>query len=499
MLLPRALGLVALLLALAALGMAPSPTSAASEVSPETFAEVSSGVALIRTYGCRGKPLGQGTGFLVGTSVVMTARHVVVGACRVRVRVSGADFVGKRTVFWYGGGASTSAADLATIKLDRAVQDGYVFRVRSNRVPPGLNLGTAGYPLGNKVSFNQGKIIWRGKVNRAPALAVRMLGAEGASGSPFFDRDGRVVGILQIGLGKARDVLGQRTSGVLMGLDLVRWWGPHARLDLCRAYPGGGIAGCPGTKPPPPASEVVEVTAANMSGTEDGSPQSEFSTAPSFVAFLQIEFASATTKRHTFEAYTVSPVGSREDQCGGSISVGWEGVTCEVRLTAPTPGQWRVVYLIDGRQRAVGFSITGSSQPPGTSPRITQCWVQYTGGSTDNWSPTSAVTALEASDILGRGAANFSTIARMDPVPTADIGGGVVTLTLIQPNGQVFGSGTIPTWEAGYAMYGFTLRATWSDDGLLFFQHPERTGQGAWTFRWSGPGGQTCSSVVSIS
>jgi hypothetical protein len=78
-----------------------------------------------------------------------------------------------------------------------------------------------------------------------------MLGAEGASGSPFFDDEGRVVGVLQLGLG-AKEILGQRTAGVLEGLDLVRWWGPRDRLDLCRAYPKGGIAGCPDSTPPPP-------------------------------------------------------------------------------------------------------------------------------------------------------------------------------------------------------------------------------------------------------
>src|SRR4249920_1036232 len=209
-----------LIVGIAAIGVEPSSVNAARDVSPGTFSRVSSGVALVRAYGCGGKPLGQGTGFLVGTSVVMTARHVVAGACRLRVRVGGDTFVGTRAVSWRGGGASTSAADVATIKLDHA-STGFVFRVRSSRVALGMNLGMAGYPLGNRLSFNQGKIFWRGKKDRAPLLAVRMLGAEGASGAPFIDDNGRVVGILQIGLG-SKDIFGQRTSGVVMGLDLVR-------------------------------------------------------------------------------------------------------------------------------------------------------------------------------------------------------------------------------------------------------------------------------------
>ena len=165
----------ALIVGIAATGVAPS-SHAARDVSPGTFSRVSSGVALIRTYGCGGKSLGQGTGFLVGSSVVMTARHVIVGACRARIRVGGETFFAKRAVSWHGGGASTSAADVATLKLDHA-SDGFVFRVRSTRVPLGTNLGMVGYPLGNRLSLNQGRRSGAGKENGAPLLAVRMLGA----------------------------------------------------------------------------------------------------------------------------------------------------------------------------------------------------------------------------------------------------------------------------------------------------------------------------------
>ena len=219
------------------------------------FAEVSSGVALIHTYRCNGAPIGQGTGFLVGTSVVMTARHVVNGACRIRVRVDRANFVGTHWSAWSGGGTSASAADLATIKLSRPATGGYVFRIRL-RVPLGANLGMVGYPLGNRLSLNQGKLIQRGRVKAAPLIAVRMLGAEGASGAPFIDDNGRVVGIVQIGLG-SRMSSGSEHRACWWGSILCAGGGPHARLDLCRAYPNGGIAGCPSSapkpKPPPPA------------------------------------------------------------------------------------------------------------------------------------------------------------------------------------------------------------------------------------------------------
>ena len=45
-----------------------------------------------------------------------------------------------------------------------------------------------------------------------PILELRMLGAEGGSGSPIVDNTGAVVGIFQLGLG-AKDLAGQRTAG----------------------------------------------------------------------------------------------------------------------------------------------------------------------------------------------------------------------------------------------------------------------------------------------
>ena len=114
----------------------------------------------------------------------------------------------------------------------------HIFRVRSSSARDGSNLGMVGYPLGNRLSLNQGTIIWIGTVKGAPLLAVRMLGAEGASGAPFIDDLGRVVGILQIGLG-SKDVIGQRTSGVVEGLDLVRWWGPTRAARPLSCVPEG--------------------------------------------------------------------------------------------------------------------------------------------------------------------------------------------------------------------------------------------------------------------
>lgn len=383
------IGVVLVFAGLLGTGAEPVTANARPSISPGLFQSISSGVALIKTFTCGGRPIAEGSGFLVGDSVVMTARHVVRGACRVRVHVDGATSTSTRWSYWSGGGTSQDAADLATIKLPTPAVGGYVFRIRASLPPLGSNLSSVGYPLNHPLSLNQGKLVSRIRAHGAPLIAVKMLGAEGGSGSPFVDDRGRVVGILQVGLGST-DVLGERTTGVLLGLDLVRWWGPRARLDLCRAYPHGGIAGCPGSSPPPPP---------------------------------------------------------------------------------PPP-------------------------PPPAKPHIQQCWAQPVPAGS-YWTPDLAQTSFLGNDILTQGPTNFVEVAQLDASPTTSIAPGAVTLTLTQPNGQVFSTVTDNDWQVGDDQNAYDFHWTLTD-GSLFFQHPDQTGSGAWTFSWTGPDGQTCSNQITV-
>lgn len=242
----------------------------APRLSPGKFAEVSSGVVLIRGFTCAGVASVSGTGFLVGQSVVMTARHVVdpPGAlkrrvCRVKVRVDGRWVAVLRTNWWYKrSDPSGRGTDLATLKLAQpASPDDYVFGIRDSSPPLGTNLSMIGYPLANGLSMTQGTLLLKRTWAGVPMLVIRLLGAEGASGSPVVDDAGQLVGVLQLGFGSS-DILGQRTSGVIAGIDVASWWGSGnaAERNLCRAYPNGGVPGCgapaptPAPSPEPPAS-----------------------------------------------------------------------------------------------------------------------------------------------------------------------------------------------------------------------------------------------------
>jgi hypothetical protein len=227
----------------------------APHLPPYRFAEIADGVVLIRTFSCRGSLIATGTGFLVGEAVVMTARHVIQGACRVQVRASGQWIRVTRSTWWRTNAQSNGRVeDLATLRLAHPA-DGHIFEFRRNPPAAGANLAMLGHPLGSaRVNMTQGRLMRRQWIGRVPVILVNLLGAEGASGSPLVDNNGQVVGILQLGLGGS-DALGQRTAGVVVGIDLSVWWGKgQATRDLCRAYPRGGIPGCgpPPVEPPPP-------------------------------------------------------------------------------------------------------------------------------------------------------------------------------------------------------------------------------------------------------
>jgi Trypsin-like peptidase domain len=326
----------------------PSASRSASEVSPGVFNEVSTGVAYITTYGCGGRPIAQGSGFLVGDSVVMTARHVVHGACKLRIFVNGERFQAKSWVFWRGGGVSESAADIATIKLDHTAEGAHVFRVRTTLQPLGSNVALVGYPLGSRLSLNQGKIVWRGTHKGAPVMEVRMVSAEGASGAPYIDDQGRVVGIHQFGL-FPKNSPGAETSGYVAGLDLVRWWGPHARLDLCRAYPNGGIAGCPNSTPPPPGPPLsVTVTDAWLSYDQAG--QERTNSAPGSTQSLWAWIAwSPSGRSHSLQVDVLNPQGQTVTSSAYAEPATATSSSLKLELVPPLRrGMWLIRWFVDG-------------------------------------------------------------------------------------------------------------------------------------------------------
>jgi S1-C subfamily serine protease len=250
-------------------GGSKSVGGAGSGVPPQTFAQVASGVGLVEDLDCRGRPLSvsghrvTGTGFLVGSRVVLTAEHGVwVGehrrACRMRVRLGDRsyDVVGVK-VWADRGKADRRGVDLATLRLSRPAS-GHVFEVARSGARVGSAVAALGYPLGLPLSFSQGLLAKKIVDYGEPTLAARMVIEGGNSGGPIVDSRGQALGVVQ----RIVVYANLTTDGTTLwgGIDLARWWGASARTDLCRAYPDGGIPDCDPSKVGPTTKLAIPLT-----------------------------------------------------------------------------------------------------------------------------------------------------------------------------------------------------------------------------------------------
>lgn len=150
-----------------------------------------------------------GTAFAVrpdGTFI--TNRHVVAGPAfdRTATRI-GVQFSGSRQVWPARVLAADPTADVAVLKVDNIVGAIPVVRgfdTRPDTLAPGSPVALLGYPLGGAASDPTAggpvprPLLTAGVVSAlAPGrLEIQGYGAAGASGSPIFDRDGQVIGVL---------------------------------------------------------------------------------------------------------------------------------------------------------------------------------------------------------------------------------------------------------------------------------------------------------------
>jgi serine protease Do len=260
---------IALVVLAAGLGFAltnrqstPPPSRA---VSAETFADSASGVGHVKKFDCNGKPTenGGGTGFLIGSQVVMTAEHVLTASvtfdsetgvpighppCEIRVRLGTTWYEAEQMKAWQNPASNDHrGVDLATLRLTKKAP-GHVFEFATTPPTVETAVATLGYPLGRPLSFGKGTVRKVLTEYDTPTVATSLVARNGNSGGPIINNRGQLLSVLQ------RIVITANLSaeGIHLpgGPDLVRWWGRSALPDLCRAYPSGGIPSCPDTSGP---------------------------------------------------------------------------------------------------------------------------------------------------------------------------------------------------------------------------------------------------------
>lgn len=229
-----------------------------SDRAAPTIEELKSGVGRVETLKCDGSPLTiggrtpSGSGFLVGSRVVMTAEHGMYvsvdpdqPACKMRVRFGDTTYPVTDVRVWGNANQRTSydrlGVDLATLMLGEPV-DGHLFKLADTGAPVGTAITTLGYPLGGRLSETRGVITKNLPDRGVPSIAARIDVQGGNSGGPILNEAGEVLSVVsRIVISGSLTDDGSNRSG---GVDIPRWWGEGAYADLCRVYPDGGIPAC---------------------------------------------------------------------------------------------------------------------------------------------------------------------------------------------------------------------------------------------------------------
>jgi S1-C subfamily serine protease len=189
----------------------------------------------------------QGSGFLIGPRVLVTALHMLIdeqgnnASCSVTVTQDGTGQTARVTSFskWYETNPSTERfTDFATAALDSPLV-GHYFRIATNPPVVGQTVIGLGYPLGEPLNLAQGEVSATNTVSGIPLLALSILQTHGNSGGPLLDQSGDVIGLTQAGIQTGSGLV---TSSAFRSLDLVRFLGGRPS-QLSR----GAIAGYPST------------------------------------------------------------------------------------------------------------------------------------------------------------------------------------------------------------------------------------------------------------
>ena len=236
-----------------------------------TLEEVKSGVGRVETLNCDGTPVtfgdreATGTGFLIGSRIVMSAEHGMwvaqdEPACKMRVRFGDETYPVTNVRVWGEPGHKDMyerrGVDLATLTLARPVENGHVFQLASEGAPKGAKVLTAGYPMGGPLKVSLGSI-YRNLPDDygVPAVATNLDIQGGNSGGPIFTERGEVVSVVsRIVVSGSLTLDKSSKSG---GIDLPRWWGPDVIADLCRVYGDDDIPQCEEPSGAPTAKRSV--------------------------------------------------------------------------------------------------------------------------------------------------------------------------------------------------------------------------------------------------
>jgi hypothetical protein len=205
------------------------PGTASALTPQQIFSDYSSGMLKVTSV-C---PTGtyQGTGFLIGPQVMVTALHVLIdessgdAPCNVTVAQEGTGQKASVTTYskWYTvSSTDEDSTDFATAILSSSLA-GYYFNLSASSPAAGSSVIGLGYPLGLGLNLAQGTVSARGtSTGGLPLIAMSILQTHGNSGGPLLNASGYVIGLTQTGV-QSFPGAGSVTSSTITSLDLARY------------------------------------------------------------------------------------------------------------------------------------------------------------------------------------------------------------------------------------------------------------------------------------
>ena len=202
---------------------AASTAAVSGSVPDETTDRVTRSVGLVRSAGVNG------SGWVAGEDTVVTNLHVArAGTGDIFIDYADGERIECYTV------AADRDMDLAVLKCETGARP--IVPLRTERLAPGTQIATIGYPGGVGPTVSKGELLpQRDVVRGITTVAYSASTAPGSSGSPVVDAEGRAVAVVTFSGG--RGVPGAELVPVLEAADglPVTKQGAENRLRLRRS------------------------------------------------------------------------------------------------------------------------------------------------------------------------------------------------------------------------------------------------------------------------
>lgn len=173
-----------------------TPVVRSQESLPELVRRVKPSVVAIATYDAAGEALMTGSGFFLGPGQVVTNLHVVRGATRAEIKT----LDGKGKVFPVGGvTAVDEEGDLTLLSIDMPLERARTTELAAKLPDEGESIVVIGNPLKLEGSVSNGIVSAVREVpNVGRILQITAPISHGNSGSPVFNLQGQVLGVVTV-------------------------------------------------------------------------------------------------------------------------------------------------------------------------------------------------------------------------------------------------------------------------------------------------------------